>query len=170
MAADIYKPELWHDFFVMVGGGAAALTGLVFVAMSLNIDMIAGDATHRHRAIGTLVGFAAAFMTCALVIMGGQDHRAVGFEWLVVGSLAGVIYVNGYIQAIRRDGSSLGRSLSRLVVGTALYLGQVVGAILFMLGYIAGLYVAAVTMIILQAWGITGAWLLVIGVHREKAG
>ena len=39
--------------FVMVGGGAAALTGLVFVAMSLNLAMIAQDATHRFRAIGT---------------------------------------------------------------------------------------------------------------------
>jgi hypothetical protein len=27
--------DKWHDFFIMVGGGAAALTGLVFVAMSL---------------------------------------------------------------------------------------------------------------------------------------
>jgi hypothetical protein len=32
MAFDIYRPELWHDFFLMVGGGAAALTGLVFVS------------------------------------------------------------------------------------------------------------------------------------------
>ncbi len=27
--------DQWHDFFIMVVGGAAALTGLVFVAMSL---------------------------------------------------------------------------------------------------------------------------------------
>jgi hypothetical protein len=57
LAADIYKPDQWRDFFLMVGGGAAALTGLVLVAMSLNLDVIAQDATHRYRAIGTLAGF-----------------------------------------------------------------------------------------------------------------
>ena len=56
---DIYRPELWNDFFVMVGGAAAVLTGLVFVALSLHIDVIARDATHRYRAIGTLAGFSA---------------------------------------------------------------------------------------------------------------
>ncbi len=55
-APDIFRPEQWHDFFITVGGGAAALTGLVFVAMSLNVSVIARDATHRYRAIGTLTG------------------------------------------------------------------------------------------------------------------
>lgn len=47
--------EQLHDFFIMVGGGAAALTGLVFVALSLNLEIIVKDLTHRNRAIGTLV-------------------------------------------------------------------------------------------------------------------
>jgi hypothetical protein len=138
--------------------------------MSLNINVITRDATHRHRAIGTLAGFSAVFMACALVLMGGQDHTAVGVEWLTIGSLAGVIYVNGYVQAVRRGGSVVGLSVIRLVGGTALYVTEVAGAILLVLGYVAGLYVAAVAMISLLAWGISGAWLLVIGVQQEKAG
>jgi len=47
LAADIYKPDQWRDFFLMVGGGAAALTGLVFVAMSLNLYIIFREPTHR---------------------------------------------------------------------------------------------------------------------------
>src|SRR5207245_1941105 len=31
----MYDPSIWRDYFVMVGGGAAALTGLVFVAVIL---------------------------------------------------------------------------------------------------------------------------------------
>jgi hypothetical protein len=169
MPTDIYRPELWHDFFVMVGGAAAALTGLVFVAMSLNLDMITRDATHRFRAIGTLAGFMAAFMICALVLMGGQDHIAVGAEWLVVASIALVIYVYGYVQAIRKSGSAVGLGGVRLFGGTAIYVAEVVGAGAFILGYLAGLYVAAVAMIVLLAWGISGAWLLVVGVQQYKA-
>jgi hypothetical protein len=53
---NVYRHEEWHDFFVMVGGAAAALAGLVFVAMSLNLATIFQDPTHRFRAIGTLAG------------------------------------------------------------------------------------------------------------------
>ena len=37
---DIYKPTEWHDFFLETGGGASALAGLVFVAMSINLDVV----------------------------------------------------------------------------------------------------------------------------------
>jgi hypothetical protein len=47
---DPYRPDQWHDFFVMVGGGSAALTGLVVVAMSIHLDVISSDAVWRHRA------------------------------------------------------------------------------------------------------------------------
>ncbi|MDP4150786.1 MAG: hypothetical protein Q8927_03815 [Bacteroidota bacterium] len=40
-------PEQWNNFFVMVGGGAAALAGLIFVAMSINPEV-----TGPFRAVG----------------------------------------------------------------------------------------------------------------------
>jgi hypothetical protein len=95
IVVDMYRPDQWHDFFVMVGGGSAALTGLVFVALSLNLESIAKDATHRYRAIGTLAGFTASFIMCALVLMGNQNHLVVGIEWLVVSTFAAVMYVYG---------------------------------------------------------------------------
>jgi hypothetical protein len=32
-----YEPERWHDLFVMLGGSAGALAGLVFVGLSLHV-------------------------------------------------------------------------------------------------------------------------------------
>src|SRR5256884_3161752 len=66
----------WHDYFLMVGGGAAALTGLVFVAMSLHLDQIALNVAHRHRARTVLTGLTAVFIRCALVLMAGQSAQA----------------------------------------------------------------------------------------------
>ena len=169
MAAGVYRPELWRDFFVMVGGGAAVLTGLVFVAMTLNLDVIACDPTHRYRAIGTLAGFSAAFLVCAFALMGGQDQRAIGVEWFVVSVASGAIYVNGWVQAARGGGSRRLLSAGRVILGTFLHLAETVGALLLILGYVAGLYLAAVAMTALIALGISGAWLLLIGVEQEKA-
>src|SRR6516165_2080896 len=104
IATDIYKPAEWHDFFLVTGGGAAALAGLVFVAMSINLDVVAQSVTHRLRAINMLTGFTAAFIICALALMGGQSHQALGTEWLVVATVAAVSYVHNYVQAARRGG------------------------------------------------------------------
>src|SRR5216684_3720661 len=53
----MYQPAEWHDYFITVGGGSAALTGLVFVAMTLHLEEITGDPVHRHRARTILTGF-----------------------------------------------------------------------------------------------------------------
>ena len=145
LAADIYKPDEWHDFFLMVGGGSAALTGLVFVARSLNLAIIFRDATHRSRAVGTLSSFVAVFIICGLTLMGGQTHMAVDIDWLVVGL-----------------------NILRLAGGTGCYIAQVVGSALLIAGYVAGLYVAAVAMVVFFAFMISGAWLLLVGVHQDE--
>jgi hypothetical protein len=141
----------------------------VFVAMSLNPSVIAQDPTHRHRAVGTIAGFTAIFVICGLGVMGGQDHRAVGLEWLVVSAGAAVVYVYGYIQAIRLGGSSAGLRSVRLIGGTTLHAAEIVGAALLLGGHIAGLYLAAISMIGLLGYMISGAWLLIMGVSEQPA-
>jgi hypothetical protein len=168
IAANIYRPEEWHDYFIMVGGAAAVLTGLVFVAISLNLEVVTQDATHRYRAIGSLAGLTAVFMICSLAVMGGQDHRAVGLEWLLVAALGAIVYVYGYVQAIRLGGSSVGLRSHRLVGGTVLYIAEVTGAALLLAGNIAGLYLAAVAMVLLLAFMISGAWLLIVGISEHR--
>lgn len=72
MAAEAYHPEAWANLYQLVGTGAAALTGLVFVAISLNLGVIAQDANHRYRAICNLSGLTHVFTICALATMGGR--------------------------------------------------------------------------------------------------
>src|SRR6476620_8476793 len=164
IALDAYRPDEWHDFFVMVGGGAAVLLGLVFVALSLNVSVITQDATHRYRAKDTLSGMAGVFVICALVLMGGQDHVAVGIEWFVVAAISVAVYIHGYVQAVRRGGSVAWLLERRVVALAVLYAGQLVGAALLVDDHVAGLYVAAVAMVASLAFMISGAWLLVVGV------
>src|SRR5580700_10963080 len=112
VAADIYRPEQWTNFFLLVGTGAVTLTGLVFVAMSLNLKVIAIDATHRYRAINTLTGLALVFLRCALVLMGAQNHRSVGAELFVVSGISAAIFVKGYTKAMKMGN---GLTLSRIL-------------------------------------------------------
>jgi hypothetical protein len=162
-------PDQWNNFFVMVGSGAAALAGLIFVAMSINIEIILQNATHKNRAINMLTGFTAVFMACSFALIGNHSLRALGFEWFLLWLIATVIFIRGYVVAIRAGMSSIGLSKPRLAGGTVCYFAEVTGAILLVLGYSAGLYIAAIAIIVLFAFLISGAWLLIIGIHEDRA-
>ncbi len=166
IAADIFRPEQWNDFFLLVGTGAVTLTGLVFVAMSLNVKVIAINATHRNRAINTLTGLALVFMRCALVLMGAQNHRSVGAELLIVAGVSAAIFVKGYSRAIRMSDDL---RLSRVIGGSLVHLSEMVGATILLCGYLSGLYIAAIAIVANTCYMVTAAWLLVVGVVDQKA-
>jgi hypothetical protein len=165
IAALVFRPGQWTDFFLLVGTGAVTLTGLVFVAMSLNLKVIAIDATHRNRAINTLTGLALVFMRCALVLMGAQDHWAIGAELLVVAGVSAGVFARGYAKALKLGN---GLRLSRIVGGSGVHLAEMFGATLFIFGHVVGLYIAAVAIVTNTCYMITAAWLLVIGAFDQK--
>ena len=161
-------PEQWDNFFVMVGSGAAALAGLIFVAMSIKHEIIIGNATHKNRAINMLSGFTAIFMASSFALIGNQDHRMLGFEWLALWIIATFIFIRGYVVAIRSGMSSIGLNAPRLAGGTICYLAEVISAIFLILGYSSGLFIAAIAIVVLFAFLISGAWLLMIGIYEDR--
>jgi len=164
-AADIFRPNQWHDFFLLVGTGAVTLTGLVFVAMSLNLKEIVIDPTHRNRAINTLTGLALVFMRCALVLMAAQNHRAIGAELFVVAGISGAVFVRGYAKALRMGN---GLRLTRIVGGSCVHLAEMIGAALFFFGHLFGLYIAAIAIVTTTCYMVTAAWLLVVGAFDQS--
>ena len=158
----------WNNFFVMVGGGTAALAGLIFVAMAVNLEVILGNATHKNRAINMLSGFAAVFMACSFALVGNQRLGTLGAEWLALWFIATVIFVRGYVVAIRAGMSSIGLNAARLAGGTACYLAELVAAVLLVLGHSIGLQVAAIAAVVLFGFLISGAWLLMVGIHESN--
>lgn len=170
MPTDIYTPELWSGFFIMVGGGVAALTGLVFVALSvalsLNIAEMTKDATHKYRSVNTLAGLTAVFVRCGLVLMPGQDHQAVGLELGIISLIGLVIFLYGFRQAFKFGSQP---SLHRLAISSCLYAAEIIGALMLIAGSIAGLYIAATAMLLNVAFMISAAWLLVVGVYSVRA-
>jgi hypothetical protein len=163
VSAAVYEPEQWNNFFVLVGTGSAALTGLVFVALTINLKVVSKDATHRYRAINMVSGFTAAFVISAFALMGHQTNRTLGVEWLLVSLLAAAVNTNGYVQGFRLAGSRYALSVVRVVGGSVCYLGQIIGSLLFLFGFRSGIYVAAVALIVNFYFLVSGSWLLVLG-------
>jgi hypothetical protein len=104
-----------------------------------------------------------------MALIGKQNLGLPGFEWLALWFIATVIFIRGYAVAIRSGMSSIGLNTPRLAGGTICYLAEVISAIFLILGYCSGLYIAAIAIIVLFAYLISGAWLLMIGIYEDRA-
>ena len=158
----MYDAVAWRDYFVMVGGGAAALTGLVFVAMTLHLQDIVHHPVHRHRARTILTGLTAVFLRCGLILMGDQSRQAVALEIIGVLVVVEVVLYRSLADAVRaRDPGVLVRGVGSFA---CLVLEQL-GAVILFAGGAWGLYVVALGMLASFVFMVTGAWLLLVGVE-----
>jgi modulator of FtsH protease len=161
-----FPASQWHDFFVTVGTGAAALTGLVFVAMTLHLDEIINNPVHRHRARSILAGLTAVFIRCALVLMGAQSSQAVALELIAVLVVVETILYRSISLAARDADNAV---LLRAVGSFACLLLEQAGAVVLFFGFSWGLYVVGLGMMSSFIFMVTGAWLLLVGVGMQEA-
>src|SRR4051812_41500675 len=75
MAFDV---KAWSDYGVASVGGAAALVGLLFVAVSVNSAWFSSSTAHRGRAGQALVLFVVPLVTGILILIPGQSTTALG--------------------------------------------------------------------------------------------
>src|SRR2546429_7832392 len=82
-----YLPEVWHDFGVAVAGLAGALTGLLFVAVSIKSDVLGRSRSLASRAAQTLVLFMTPAISAVLMVA-PQPGPALGAELLAVAAIS----------------------------------------------------------------------------------
>jgi len=75
----------WHDMFVAIAGAAAALTGLLFVAVSINLTRILEFEILPTRAVETLSIMIGLLLLSVIMLVPGQGSTILGAEILVLG-------------------------------------------------------------------------------------
>jgi len=81
-----YNPAEWGTFAVGFTTASGALTGLVFVAVSIRVREVLGDPFHRRRTESTFVILLAILTASLLVLIPSQGRLPVGIEMLVIGA------------------------------------------------------------------------------------
>ncbi len=99
MSADALRT--WSDFFVAVAGAAAALTGLLFVAVSISLGRIVASRHLPERALETLSFFGAVLFVALFGLVPGQPMRVLGGEILATGLCAWLAAVRPQLRAQR---------------------------------------------------------------------
>jgi hypothetical protein len=156
----------WTSFFVTMGGAAAALTGMLFIAVSLRPRDIRGSSLMVARARSAFYSFAGITLV-ALLALAGTASRWIGIAQFGVG--AGVIVVSlPFSEASRREGLM---NYRRATVYYAGLLFVTAGGLLRVSGSNGRDYSAVIGIgtVLLLAMALSNSWDLVLS-HDPKAG
>ena len=159
----------WQPFFAVSAGAAAALAGLLFVALSIHAQEIAEHPPFRYRALATLSIPLVVLVVSGLALLPRQT-RFLGFEELVPLVLQGYGVLAWFRQA--RASAQLARGYGlRTAVGVAFIILAILGALLLFVGLEIGLGFLALFCLISLVWMAFNSWALLFAIaDAEKLG
>jgi hypothetical protein len=162
----------WHDFFLAQAGAAGVLTGLVFVAVSINLQQIVSERGSGlpGRAAEALILLVGVLTASVLLLVPGQGQVMVGAEVLIVGLVSWGCVVT--IQLLRlRSWQAMRADLRqafvlRMALGQIATLPLVVAGIAVLAGGLGGLYWLVAGMLFSILVALFEAWVLLVEIHR----
>jgi modulator of FtsH protease len=154
----------WHDFYVSLVTAAAALLGLLFVALSLHIRALSAPANAELRSVARSIflGYVGALGIgfCALL---PQTTRALGVELLLLFIVSTALFVAAARAGLRATGVGFERRVTVLqfVAGFGFVVVTNGAAIGVIAEQPTALYVIAASAIVGLLWGVFNTWELI---------
>lgn len=161
----MYDVESWSELFVASAGAAAALAGLVFVAISINVERIIKFKGLPERALQTVILLLAALVV-SIVGLVPQETGTLGLEVLLVGLVAvgfTARTIGPIVVAARGHTAWVVSRVALVVPGTVLF---VVGGISLLAGAGGGLAWVAGGIIGAFVGGVLNGWVLLVEILR----
>jgi hypothetical protein len=159
-------PSAWHDFFVGSMGASAALTGLLFVAISINLEQILKFPNLPGRAAGSLGVLVSVLIVACCGLVPGQHLVALGIEVAVAG---GAVMFQAFWITLRsgvpdgdRSSWRIERTLTLLLPGALFF----AGGLSLMAGGGGGLYWVFAATVLAFIVSAINAWVLLVEVLR----
>jgi hypothetical protein len=161
-----YDPTRWSDLFVATAGASAALAGLVFVAVSINIEPILRGPGLAERALETVLLLLGVVVVSVLALVPEQGPTALGLE--VLG--AGLAWTAVLAALLRRSVPHYhGRRpwlVLRLVLTAAGVLPFVACGVSLLAGAGGGLFWALGGIVAALVGAVLNAWVLLVEIRR----
>ena len=162
-----YLTAEWTDFSVAVVGASAALTGLLFVAVSINIEQILAVDTLAGRALSTMILFVVPLVVGTLVLVPGQSPTALGVELIGTGVVAGggLLRINRPVNRGELEPRS-GWLLIRFVPSVTITVFLLLAGATLIAQAGGGLYWVAPAIVEAFVGGLVTVWVLLVEIRR----
>lgn len=159
--------EAWQNFFLAQVGASAALTGLIFVSVSINLKKILEYSKLVNRAFQVLAVLLQILVVSSLVMVPGQSRALFGAEVLIIGIAVWIITTVFEFGSLRitppeyRKVALFNAAFSQLAA-----LPYLVGGVILLIGDEAGLYWLVASILLSYAKAMFEAWVLLVEINR----
>ncbi len=158
----------WSTFLSAEAGAAAALTGLLFVGVSMNLSRILSMPFLPLRALLALMILVAILIATTLLMVPGQTTLSAGLQLLLVGgavwALGSFVELRGWVQlAANRNHITF---LANVVLQQAATLPYIVAGALVLSGNVDGLFWFAIAVVFSFVKSVTDSWVLLVEINR----
>jgi hypothetical protein len=180
MDADAFhsSAQRWHDFYLLAGGAAATLTGLMFVAVGFGAGLVNDANASAVRAFidPPLSHFLHVIVTACLLVMPTMTARVLG-SLLFVGvglRVVALVWIYRHFMAAHRAHGDMELSdwLIGIVFPVLAFIAILVAAAGFLLGHPAAFTLVAAGTLAVLVIGVRNAWelmlWLVVEVGRKR--
>jgi hypothetical protein len=163
-----YAPEEWKDLFVAVAGASAALAGLLFVAVSINVERIVKYEGLPERGIEALAMLLVPLVVSIAGLLPGQSHVAFGIELLAIAAVLIAVMSRSPVAGNFPDDIEMPRHyvLTRQAVRLSGVVLLTVGAVAELFAVAGGLYWVAGAIVVLTLGAVVNAWVLLVEILR----
>lgn len=167
-----YDPAQWSDFALAQVGASAALLGLVFVGMSINLKEFVGTPMLVNRALEAIVLLASVLVTATAVVIPAQDREVLGVELAIIGLLVSALVLRlqmGTRQEVVPRGArgpTRASIVSRRVIGLGSAVVIALAGVLLLAEVGGGLYWWPAAVVTAYLGAIVNAWVLLVEILR----
>jgi hypothetical protein len=157
----------WESFFAAEVTASAALLGLVFVAISINLTKIMLLPNLVHRALQTVVSFLVVLVLCSLLLVPAESVIAVGVQVLVIGLIGwGSVVALQALQWRTLDRRFRGLFIAHVATGQLAALPILIAGFVVLTRGAGGLYWLVPGVIFYLLDGSENAWVLLVEINR----
>jgi len=162
-----YDAATWANFFVATAGAAAAVTGLLFIALSINLQKIIAYPSLPQRAAETVAVFASVLFIALAGLVPQQGSFAFGVEVLAIAVPVWACSTVTQSRALRGVDKSLSRwKKVRVMTLQLAMLPFVAGGVSSCLHAGGGIAWVAMGTVLAVAAGIFNTWVLMVEIVR----
>jgi hypothetical protein len=162
-----YTTTLWVGFGEALAAIAGALTGLLFVALSVKSDVLAASRSLSSRAAQTLVLFMTSVII-AVLLVAPQPAAALGAELLAVAVASGTVVLILDRRAGHRSDQDVARYIERFSPNTITAVLVGVAGLTFLVKAGGGLYWLIPAAVASLLGGVVNAWLFLVRVTIQS--
>lgn len=153
----------WFGFLSVAAGIAATLSGLVFLAVSINLNHVVGKAGVASLALESLTQLLGAMTIGVVCIAPGEGAAAVGTQLIALTCVLWAFQTRWQLAFLRQNASRPWRwAASRIFRTQVSCVPFFVAGILLCGRHLSGMYWLVPGMVLSFIAGVTNAWVLLV--------